>query len=277
MNRDTTAVSVVVCVLNEEERIDECLASVVACGCDEIIVVDGGSKDRTVAIAKQYPVTVIESHASNLTRDRQIGIDAARNRLIAMIDADHRLREGDIQSLVNDLDKYELDIVQSQLVPDRIDSFWNAAEADAWSLAHNSPGRKKMIGTAPAVFKREIFDSVRFDDHITWGMDDTDFMYRLSKIPGIHVGVGETQIRQQHMAGFLTYLRKFRWYGRGDAQFSLKHPRRAASMIFHLLVRYPVLYSWKAMRARKWKAVPFFVLQGLTRFYWMQAYFVREY
>jgi hypothetical protein len=65
---------------------------------------------------------------------------------------------------------------------------------------------------------------------------------------------------------FSIYWKKFRWYGRGDGQFCIKNPERAPSMVYHLLVRYPIVYSVRGMRAGKLKAVPFFMLQGWLRF-----------
>ncbi len=258
-------ISVVVCAKNEQARIADCLKSVRENHPDEIIVVDGDSSDATVAIARQFTDRVIRSAGANLTRDRQIGIDACRNELIAMIDADHRLAPGDLASLARDLDDFGLDIVQAQIEIDR-DGFWCEAEAEALDLVQNTPGEKTMIGVAPALFRARVFEHVKFDDRITSTIDDTDFIYRLSKADGFRIGTGRTRIRQAHVGTLKSYVHKFRWYGRGDAEFCRKHPQRAASMIFHLLVRYPVIHSVKALVHGRFRAATYFVLQGLVRF-----------
>ncbi|MES2975041.1 MAG: glycosyltransferase family 2 protein [Pseudomonadota bacterium] len=271
------SISVVVSVRNEEKRLAECLQTVLANCPDEVIVVDGGSTDATVAIARSFSgVTVIESPNSNLTRDRQKGIDAARNDLIAMIDADHRLEPDDIASLYKDLIEFQLDIVQSGLVSHASHGFWDSAEEASWELTHNNPpGARSMIGTAPAIYRKKVFDHARFDDHITATIDDTDFIYRLSRFPELRFGVGRTKVRQHHFADFRTYVKKFQWYGKGDGEFCRKHPGRAPSMIFHLLVRYPVFYSWRALRSGNFRAIPFFMLQGLLRFTGLVRYFLK--
>ena len=121
--------SVVVCVRNEEKRLRECLETVYQSEPDEVILVDGGSTDGTVKIAREFPnIVIIESNNSNLTRDRQKGIDAAKNDLVAMVDADHRLRPNDIESLLNDMHEFKFDIVQSGLVSYKNHGFWDAAE-----------------------------------------------------------------------------------------------------------------------------------------------------
>ena len=138
-------------------RIEDCLKSIISNNPSEIIVVDGDSSDNTVELASAYTDKIIISKNSNLTRDRQKGIDAAKNTLIAMVDADHRLDSFSLRDLLLDMKNYDLDIVQSQLVSYGNNNFWNAAEEQAWHITHNKSGPKKMIGVAPAIFKREIF------------------------------------------------------------------------------------------------------------------------
>ena len=259
--------SVVVCVRNEEKRLRECLESIYQNNPDEVILVDGDSTDDTLAIAREFPcIQIIESKDSSLPRDRQKGIDAARNELVAMVDADHRLRVGDLESLLRDMHEFKFDIVQSGLVSHVNYGFWDAAEEAAWDLTQNIPGRRNMIGTAPAIYNTRVFTFARFDDCITSTIDDTDFAYRLSKFPELHFGVGHTKIRQYHFADFHTYVKKFQWYGKGDGEFCRKHPARIHSMLFHLLIRYPFMHSWKAICKGSFRAVPFFILQGLLRF-----------
>jgi glycosyltransferase involved in cell wall biosynthesis len=268
--------SVVVCVRNEEKRLRDCLKTIYANHPDEVILVDGDSSDGTIAIAREFAgIRIIESCNSSLTRDRQKGLDAARNEFVAMVDADHRLRPGDLDSLLADMQEFQFDIVQSGLVSYSNHGFWDAAEEASWELTQNVPGRRNMVGTAPAIYNKRVFDYARFDDRITATIDDTDFAYRLSKFPELRFGVGRTKISQYHFADFKTYVKKFKWYGRGDGEFCHKHPERMRSMLFHLLIRYPFMHSWKAIRQRKFNAVPFFILQGLMRFSGLVTYFIK--
>lgn len=272
--RENSNLSVVVCAKNEESRIEKCLELICVNRPDELLVVDGSSTDRTAEIAAKYATRVINSDAGSLSRDRQRGIDEASNDVVCMIDADHRVKPGDIRSLYNDLLDFDLDIVQSQLKSYENHGFWDAAEDQMWDLTHNVPGPKSMIGTAPAVYKKKVFELVRFDNHITSTIDDTDFIYRLSKFPEIKIGIGRTVISQEHFSNFSTYISKFKWYGKGDGEFCKKHPNRALSMIFHLLVRYPIVYPGRAIKQKKFKAVPFYILQGLVRFYGLMKYVI---
>jgi len=259
--------SVVVTVKNEEKRIRDCLTSVFSDNPDEVILVDGDSTDKTLEIARTFDgIKIIESKNSTLTRDRQVGIDAARNPYVAMIDGDHRVKSGDIGSLIQEMEERKFDVIQSSLVSYQNSGFWDRAEEALWRLAHNIPGKKHMIGGAPTIYKKSVFDYVRFDDMITKTTEDTDFFYRLSKFKNLSVGVGKTTIMQYHFATFKAFVKKYRWYGKGDGEFCQKHPERAPSMFFHLLIRYPLIYSFRALKQGNFYAIPICILQGLTRF-----------
>lgn len=262
-------ISVVVCVKNEEQNIAECLASIKMEHPDEIIVVDGNSSDNTVKIARRYTDNIVITKDSNLTRDRQIGINRASCDYIALIDGDHRLRHGDLLSLLADLKTYNFDIVQSQLWSSLDDNWMNKGEAEMWDVNHNHPGPKTMVGVAPAMYRKSIFHEVYFDDDITSTIDDTDFIYRVSLNKSLSFGVGNTKIEQVHKCTCGEYWRKFKWYGIGDGEFCYKHPNRAFSMVFHLCVRYPIIYVFKCLLNGKLYAAPFCFLQGVIRAKWM--------
>jgi glycosyltransferase involved in cell wall biosynthesis len=257
-------ISVLICAKNEEKRIRDCIESVLIENPDEVILVDGNSIDLTVEIAKSYGLRVIQTKNSNLTRDRQIGIDACKNDLIAMIDSDHRLKTGDLEGLKNDLIKFDLDIVQAALSIMPI-GFLCKGEKQYIDLILNKAGEKKMIGVAPCLYRKRVFDSVKFDDNITSTIDDTDFMYRLSLQKIYKIGTGHTSISSLHESGFISYFNKFKWYGRGDGEFCIKNPERALGMLFHLTVRYPIFYSMRAALSGKFAAIPYVIFQGFTR------------
>lgn len=257
-------VSVLLCARNEGKRIRASLDCIKAARPDEIVVVDGNSEDDTAAIAREYTDRVIVSKAGSLTADRQVGIDACSHDLIAMIDADHRIEPDSILGLYRDMQEFGLDMVQADLgIMDT--GFWTAAENEAYDVFLNQPGRKQMIGTAPNLYRRRVFDVVKFDAEITRHKDDADFCYRLSQHPEYAFGTGRTRIMQEHFAGFGDYVKKFAWYGIGDAEFCTKHQERAPGFFFHLFFRYPVIRPIHAIIKGKFKAVPYFWLCGFTR------------
>ncbi|WP_420403252.1 glycosyltransferase [Nisaea sp.] len=85
-------ISVYVPCYNAERTIGACLASLIAQvrKPDEILVIDDGSKDRTLKIAKRYPGVRIVQHAVNkgLATARNTGVRFTKGDLIASIDSD---------------------------------------------------------------------------------------------------------------------------------------------------------------------------------------------
>ena len=86
----TMQATVVIPALNEEEFIGDCLRSLRAQTRPpaEIIVVDNGSTDRTVEIAKRYADRVIIIPSVSIVELRQAGAEEARNPIIVSTDAD---------------------------------------------------------------------------------------------------------------------------------------------------------------------------------------------
>jgi glycosyltransferase involved in cell wall biosynthesis len=265
--------SVVVCGKNEEKKISQCLSSILNNNPDEIIYVDGNSSDNSVNLAKKFTKKIYVRKNSNLTNDRQFAIDKCKNEIIAMIDCDHILKKNDIKNLIRDLYKYNFDIIQSQLELYNKKSFMSLAENQSYEVIHNIPGKKKMIGVAPTIFRKKIFLTERFNDYITKTIDDTDFIYRLRK-KNINFGVGTVKIFQNHNTSFLDYLRKFLWYGKGDGEFIQKNPSQLFSILFHLLIRYNLVYSYKSLLKLKFLAVPFFLIQSISRFIGIINHFI---
>lgn len=81
--------SVVVLTLNEERNIEECLRSIR--WADEIIVVDSGSTDRTLEIARRYTDRILATTWTGYGAARNAGNAAATGEWILWLDADERV------------------------------------------------------------------------------------------------------------------------------------------------------------------------------------------
>ena len=86
---DPIRLSACLIVKDEETRLPECLASVAFC--DELVVVDSGSSDRTVEIARAAGATVIEHPWQGFATERNVALDAARGEWALEVDADERI------------------------------------------------------------------------------------------------------------------------------------------------------------------------------------------
>ncbi len=82
--------TVIIPALNEEEFIGDCLRSIRAQTLQpaEIIVLDNGSTDRTVEIAKKYADVVLIFPGLSLWEMKQRGVEAAKSPIVVTTDAD---------------------------------------------------------------------------------------------------------------------------------------------------------------------------------------------
>src|SRR5207249_10104784 len=83
------SVTATIITLNEEDRIAETIGSL-SC-CDEVLVVDSGSTDRTREIARSRGARVIEHPWQGYSKQKNFAARQARNDWILSIDADERL------------------------------------------------------------------------------------------------------------------------------------------------------------------------------------------
>lgn len=83
-------VSVVVCAYQEEDRIGQCLTSLGRLRYPdyEVLVVDDGSTDGTVEVARRHPVRLIREGHGGLSVARNLGLRNATGEVVAYIDAD---------------------------------------------------------------------------------------------------------------------------------------------------------------------------------------------
>lgn len=86
-----SSISVVLATFNEEKNLADCLESVKNLA-DEIIIVDGSSKDRTVEIAKEFGANVtVTDNPPIFHINKQKAIDKATKDWILQLDADERV------------------------------------------------------------------------------------------------------------------------------------------------------------------------------------------
>lgn len=81
--------SVLTIALNEEHNIVDCLESVK--WADELIVVDSGSTDKTVELARKFPAKVLQMEWRGYGATRNLALNHATGDWILWLDADERV------------------------------------------------------------------------------------------------------------------------------------------------------------------------------------------
>jgi glycosyltransferase involved in cell wall biosynthesis len=87
-----TKISAVIITLNEEHSIERTLRSLDFC--DEIVVVDSGSTDATVAVCEKYKCRVFTRPFNGYGAQKQYAVSQAMNDWVFSIDADELVSDG---------------------------------------------------------------------------------------------------------------------------------------------------------------------------------------
>jgi len=96
--------SIALAVKNEEKNLDACLASIRDIA-DEIIIVDGGSTDKTIDIAKKFHAHIIITDNPPIFHiNKQKALDTCKGEWILQLDADEVISEklkAEIQEIIS--------------------------------------------------------------------------------------------------------------------------------------------------------------------------------
>jgi len=97
MNAARAPLSAVVTTLDNAATLDDCLRSLAFC--DEIVLLDSGSKDETVAIAQRHGARVFVEPFKGYGPQKQSAVDKAVHDWVLLLDADESLA-GDAQARI---------------------------------------------------------------------------------------------------------------------------------------------------------------------------------
>lgn len=83
-------ITVVILTKNEEKNIEECLKTLK--WCDEIIVIDDYSEDKTAEIAEKLGAELFKHHLNNnFAQQRNFGLEKAKGEWVLFVDADEQI------------------------------------------------------------------------------------------------------------------------------------------------------------------------------------------
>jgi len=229
----TPMVSVVVCAYDAERTIRECLESLTRLRYPdlEVIVVNDGSRDRTPAIAREFPrFRLLEQENRGLSAARNAGIEAARGEVVAFTDADCAVDPDWLVYLVRRLQDGGFAGVGGPNVPPPEDHW----VPDAVARAPGGPTHvlltdlvaEHVPGCNMAFWRRHLVEVGGFDPVYRTAGDDVDMCWRLQN-EGHELGFAASALvwhRRRHTVS--AYLAQQRGYGRAESLLYFKHPYR---------------------------------------------------
>jgi glycosyltransferase involved in cell wall biosynthesis len=227
-------VSIIVPTLNEENHVGSLLSDVVeqTKETDEIIIVDGRSKDGTVSVVERFPNVDLLIGSPPVANQRNLGGRKAKGDVLVFLDADVRLPETFLEDFLEEFERRHLDIACPLYVPYRstlainaIHVFFNAVIVVFQKVLPSGAGHCIVIN-------REAFQRSRgFDPNLKF--DDIELIRRLSEayrfgIVNRRIFVSDRRYRECGVLRmFLRYLLmsllfaigRFGWANRIDYEF----------------------------------------------------------
>jgi glycosyltransferase involved in cell wall biosynthesis len=105
-NESVKAVSAVIITYNEETIISKTLSQL--SWCDEIIIIDSGSTDKTVEICEDYGCSVYYRSFNGFGEQKRYGVSKAKYDWVLCIDADEILTDSLVEEIQEELNAKEI-------------------------------------------------------------------------------------------------------------------------------------------------------------------------
>lgn len=221
-------VSFVIPVKNDAQRLRRCLETIARNQYPrwriEVIVVDNGSVDASVAVATAAGATVVEVPERRVGELRNRGAAMARGDILAFVDADHEIDGSWVVSAVHALQERGIGAVGA---------LYHAPENGTWvqhgydALRGRMPGRRDVewLGTGNLAVWRSAFEAQGGFDTTLEACEDVDFCQRL-RHAGFRI-VSDDRLKSVHLGDPATLGAVFRgelWRGRNSIRTSLRGP-----------------------------------------------------
>jgi glycosyltransferase involved in cell wall biosynthesis len=237
-------VSVILTVLDEADNLRALLESLAAQTLlpDEVVVVDGGSTDGTLAVLEnmmqdgRLRLHVLQRPGANISRGRNIAIDAAAGPIIASTDAGVRLDRDWLERLVAPLANGMARVASGFFASDPQSAFETALGAATLPEAREIDGARFLPSSRSVAFLKE--DWTRAGGYPEWldYCEDLVFDLRLLSVAGPAVFVPDAVAHFRPRTGLRSYYRQYFRYARGDGKADLWRRRHTVRYATYLIV-----------------------------------------
>ncbi len=242
-------ISLIATVLNEGESMHSLLRSIQrqTRQPDEIVIVDGGSGDDTVAIIRSYedrlPLRLLVEAGCNISQGRNRAIKAAQGDIIAVTDAGVRLGEAWLERITEPLlQDPALNVVGGFFAADAHTAFEVALGATTLPLAREIDAESFLPSSRSVAFRKAA--ALRAGLYPEWldFCEDLVFDLRLRRAGGPFAFEPRALAHFRPRSTLRQYFRQYYLYARGDGKANLWFKRHLVRYAVYLLLT-PLIFQ----------------------------------
>ncbi len=208
---------------------------------DEILIVDGGSKDNTVETIRSYqdqlPLKVMIRDGCNISQGRNVAIEIAEGDILVMTDAGTRLSETWLENITQPLlDNPDVSVVAGFFKADPQNTFETAMGATVLPLADEIDPATFLPSSRSVALRKSAAQAI--DGYPEWldYCEDLVFDMRLQKTQPPFVFAPDALVYFRPRETMSSYFKQYYLYARGDGKADLWRKRHLIRYITYLVI-----------------------------------------